>query len=134
MSQHDDNDTSNVISLESFINQKQKEDESGNCYTIMRGSGQAMTLEVRLPVSGRNAALRHRGFSYPIFDMAMTPKDGIVLETIKGTIINIKGNNLFRLFAAICDHKLRMVRPATKDKIFKDGEPKITKITIKEAE
>jgi len=132
MNQHDDSGDSKVVYLK--VANKQEEIEVGSCYVIMRGSQQAMTLEVRLPISGRTNAWRHYGFPYPLCVMEMTPKGGIVLETVTGTIITIKGNNLGRLFAAICDHKLRMVRPALKDETFKDDEPKPTKITIEEAE
>lgn len=118
MSQNDD--TTNVVSLHSDNTQEQ-----GKCFLIV---SQAITLDFKIPVPGREGVWTKRGFPYTSFDEYHQTPDGIEIITDRGIIIVIEGDDLDRLYEAIGDHKLRMIRPAQKGGEVKDGEPRPNKI------
>ena len=122
MNPHDD--VSNVVP---FTNDSQTEPEieTGSCFVIVRGGRQAMMLEIRLPATD-DSNWRRIGIPYPLYGVEMSPS-GIVIETHKGDMITIKGDRLDRIFDALCDHKLRRIRPG--EEVAED-EPKITEINM----
>jgi len=110
--------------------------ETGTCFTCERGGRIVNTLELQIPkyLKDKQRIIIYRGIPYStIEDYQLTPK-GIIITTDRNITITIEGNKLRRIFDALLDHKLRMIRPANEGETIGDGEPEPKKITIKENE
>jgi len=110
--------------------------ETGTCFTSERGGRIVNTLELQIPkyLKDKQRIIIYRGIPYStIEDYQLTPK-GIIITTDRNITITIEGNKLRRLFDALLDHKLRMIRPANKGETINDDEPRPNKITIKEGD
>ena len=106
--------------------------EKGRGYTIMRGSRQAMMLEIKIPVPGRQNVWVRTGFPYATIEECIHNQEELFIKLHDGRLITITGDNLGRLFDAILDHKLRMVRPLLESESRKEDEPRPIKIIIED--
>jgi len=106
-------------------------ERQGTFHAVMRGDNQVTTLEIILPVKGSKTATRNIGLPYSyIFDMEYNP-EGIFLSTTRRSVV-IKGDNLYPLFEAIRDHKLRWVKQSRKEDAYLENEPRPHTIEVTE--
>ena len=118
------------------INDNQ-EIETGSYYALERGARVVPILDIQIPIKDRDAC-QHIGISYNhIIDRRLTPGKTtdyeIKIVTVQDIIITIEGNFIDKLYReGLIREKLVWIRQAKANAPDEEGEPKPTKIEIKE--
>ena len=122
-------DTGNVISGH-FTGNDNQENETGQCFICMK----SVMLEVRVPREKRKNSWRKKLIPYNLIRNCEQTAEGIFIETHDDTRITIEGDRLDRIFDAIGNHRLRMIKPLGTTESKEKDQPWITKIIIRESE